>query len=127
MGLADIPHVLLLVGGAGLVALELLVLPGTIWIGLAGALAILLGLIWSFTGSRLGFEYGLDRTILVEESFRGQGIATSLLERAAAWLEEHGAPRVMLWTAEKNPTAQRLFEHAGFRRTMVEMTRERRS
>ncbi|HEX6883264.1 MAG TPA: hypothetical protein VF530_07770 [Planctomycetota bacterium] len=70
VGLADIPHVLLLVGGAGLVAVELFVLPGTLWFGLAGALAILLGLIWSFAGSRLGFEYGLDRAILVEESFR---------------------------------------------------------
>jgi membrane-bound serine protease (ClpP class) len=70
VGLADIPHVLLLVGGAALVALELFVLPGTMWLGLAGALAILFGLIWSFTGSRIGFEYGLDRVILVEESFR---------------------------------------------------------
>jgi hypothetical protein len=32
----------------------------------------------------------------------------------------------MLWTAERNPTAQRLFERLGFRRTMIEMTRERR-
>lgn len=73
VGLADIPHVLLLVGGAGLVALELFVLPGTLWLGLAGGLAILLGLVWSFAGSRLGFEYGLDRAIVVEESFRVVG------------------------------------------------------
>jgi hypothetical protein len=32
----------------------------------------------------------------------------------------------MLWTAEKNLEARRLFEHLGFRRTMVEMTRESR-
>ena len=43
---------------------------------------------------------------------------------AADWLEDHGAPRVMLWSAEANPDAQRLFERLGFRRTMVEMTRE---
>jgi RimJ/RimL family protein N-acetyltransferase len=30
----------------------------------------------------------------------------------------------MLWTAEQNLAAQRLFEQAGFRRTMIEMTRE---
>jgi hypothetical protein len=30
----------------------------------------------------------------------------------------------MLWTAERNPAAQRLFEQSGFRRTMIEMTRE---
>ena len=70
---------------------------------------------------------GFIQDILVEEAFRGQGIATRLLEAASAWLEERGAPRVMLWTAEKNPGAQRLFQRAGFRRTMIEMTRERRS
>jgi RimJ/RimL family protein N-acetyltransferase len=30
----------------------------------------------------------------------------------------------MLWTAEPNAGAQRLFERLGFRRTMVEMTKE---
>jgi hypothetical protein len=32
----------------------------------------------------------------------------------------------MLWTAEQNARGQRLFEKLGFRRTMVEMTREAR-
>jgi len=72
-------------------------------------------------------EAGFIHDLLIEESFRGRGIATRLLETASAWLEQHGAARVMLWTAEKNPDAQRLFQRAGFRRTMVEMTRERRS
>ena len=70
---------------------------------------------------------GFIHDVVVEEPARGQGIATRLLDAAATWLEQHGAPRVMLWTAERNPTAQRLFERAGFRRTMIEMTRERRS
>jgi ribosomal protein S18 acetylase RimI-like enzyme len=30
----------------------------------------------------------------------------------------------VLWTAEKNDPAQRLFTRLGFRRTMIEMTRE---
>jgi GNAT superfamily N-acetyltransferase len=67
---------------------------------------------------------GFVHDVLVDESARGQGIATKLVEAAARWLEEHGAPRVMLWTAQQNPAAQRLFERAGFRRTMIEMTRE---
>jgi len=29
-----------------------------------------------------------------------------------------------LWTAEQNSAAQRLFSRLGFRRTMIEMTRE---
>jgi GNAT superfamily N-acetyltransferase len=69
---------------------------------------------------------GFVHDVVVDETARGQGLGTRLVETAADWLEEHGAPRVMLWTAEKNPTAQRLFERAGFRRTMIEMTRERR-
>ncbi len=68
---------------------------------------------------------GFVHDVVVEESARGQGIATQLLEAAATWLEEHGAPRVMLWTAEKNTGARKLFERLGFRRTMIEMTRER--
>jgi ribosomal protein S18 acetylase RimI-like enzyme len=38
--------------------------------------------------------------------------------------QDRGAPRVVLGTAEQNEPAQRLFERLGFRRTMVEMTRE---
>jgi hypothetical protein len=34
------------------------------------------------------------------------------------------APRVVLWTAERNEGAQKLFARLGFRRTMVEMTLE---
>jgi len=73
VGLANVPHVLLLVGGAALVAVELFLMPGTIWLGLLGALLMLFGLVWSFTGSRIGFEYGLDRVILLDESFRVLG------------------------------------------------------
>jgi membrane-bound serine protease (ClpP class) len=81
VGLADIPHVLLIAIGAALIATELFVMPGTVWPGVVGALAILLGLVWSFAGSRLGFEYELDRRILVEESFRvvGAGFVALLL------------------------------------------------
>jgi len=70
VGVADVPHVLLIVAGAALVAVELFLVPGTLWPGILGGLLIVFGLIWSFTGSRIGFEYGLDRKILVEESFR---------------------------------------------------------
>ena len=69
---------------------------------------------------------GFVHDVVVLESARRQGVAALLVEAAARWLEEHGAPRVMLWTAQANPAAQRLFERLGFRRTMIEMTRERR-
>ena len=67
---------------------------------------------------------GFIHDVLVDDAHRGAGIAGALIEAASAWLKAHGAPRVMLWTAERNHAAQRLFEQAGFRRTMVEMTRE---
>jgi ribosomal protein S18 acetylase RimI-like enzyme len=69
---------------------------------------------------------GFIHDVVVDPGSRRRGIASALLEAAADWLEAAGAPRIMLWTAEKNPTAQRLFAALGFRRTMVEMTRERR-
>jgi ribosomal protein S18 acetylase RimI-like enzyme len=67
---------------------------------------------------------GFIHDVIVDAKGRRIGIATALVEAAAAWLKERGAPRVMLWTAEPNEAAQRLFERLGFRRTMVEMTRE---
>jgi ribosomal protein S18 acetylase RimI-like enzyme len=67
---------------------------------------------------------GFIHDIVVDERARGGGIARELLAAAIAWLGERGAPRVMLWTATQNDRAQRLFEAAGFRRTMIEMTLE---
>lgn len=67
---------------------------------------------------------GFIHDVVVDETARRAGIAGMLVERAAAWLEERGAPRILVWTAEKNAASQELFERAGFRRTMLEMTRE---
>jgi ribosomal protein S18 acetylase RimI-like enzyme len=67
---------------------------------------------------------GFIHDIVVDESARQTGVARALLSAAIDWLREQGAPRVMLWTATQNDRAQRLFEAAGFRRTMVEMTLE---
>ena len=62
--------------------------------------------------------------LVVDPAHRGQGIGRTLLDAAIGALEALGAPRIVLSTAERNETAQRLFERAGFRRTMIEMTRE---
>ena len=68
---------------------------------------------------------GFVHDVLVVERARGTGTGERLVEAAAAWLVARGVPRVMLWTAEKNIPAQRLFARLGFRRTMIEMTREK--
>ena len=67
---------------------------------------------------------GFIHDVVVEASNRRLGIATLLVDAAIEWLRAHGAPRVLLWTAERNPAAQDLFSRLGFRRTMIEMTRE---
>jgi ribosomal protein S18 acetylase RimI-like enzyme len=67
---------------------------------------------------------GFIDDVVVDETGRRLGVATALIEAAADWLRAHGAPRVLLWTAEQNESAQKLFAKLGFRRTMIEMTRE---
>ena len=67
---------------------------------------------------------GVLYDIVVDPAHRGHGVGRALLDATLAALERKGAPRVVLSTAERNDAAQRLFAHAGFRRTMIEMTRE---
>jgi ribosomal protein S18 acetylase RimI-like enzyme len=62
--------------------------------------------------------------IVVDPAHRRQGVGRLLLEATVVALEARGAPRVVLSTAEQNESAQRLFVRAGFRPTMIEMTRE---
>jgi ribosomal protein S18 acetylase RimI-like enzyme len=69
-------------------------------------------------------EAGFIHDVVVDERYRGRRVATALLEAAIAWCRARGMPRVLLWTAEPNVGAQRLFTRIGFRRTMVEMTLE---
>ena len=67
---------------------------------------------------------GFIHDVAVAESHRGRGVGEALVQRASDWLREQGAPRVLLWTAQRNAAAQRLFSRLGFRPTMIEMTRE---
>lgn len=62
--------------------------------------------------------------IIVDPAHRGRGVGRMLLDAVLAFFREHHAPRVVLSTAERNAPAQHLFASAGFRRTMIEMTRE---
>jgi GNAT superfamily N-acetyltransferase len=75
---------------------------------------------WKELRDRAGFVHDV---VVIEDERRG-GVATALMAAAIDWLTLQHVPRVMLWTAHKNAAAQALFEQLGFRRTMVEMTRE---
>jgi ribosomal protein S18 acetylase RimI-like enzyme len=67
---------------------------------------------------------GVLYDVVVDPARRRGGVGRALVDAALGFLKEHGAPRVVLSTATRNDAAQHLFEHAGFRRTMVEMTAE---
>ena len=67
---------------------------------------------------------GVIHDIIVEPGHQREGIATMLLDAMLDALAKRGAPRVVLFTATQNAAAQRLFAAAGFRSTMIEMTRE---
>ena len=67
---------------------------------------------------------GVLYDLVVDPAHRGGGVGRLLLETTAGELAKRGAPRLVLSTAERNEAAQRLFATAGFRRTMIEMTRE---
>ena len=78
-----------------------------------------------------GYDYmalrgpaGVLHDVIVEPEHRGRGVGRLLLDAALEFFRSRGAPRVVLSTAERNEAAQRLFASAGFRRTMIEMTRE---
>ena len=82
-------------------------------------------------GAKEGYDYmalrgpaGVIYDLLVDPGHRRQGIGSALMEAMLEALAALGAPRALLFTAEKNPVAQAMFERAGFRRTMIEMTRE---
>ena len=78
-----------------------------------------------------GYDYmalrgpaGLLHDVIVDPEHRGRGVGRLLLDATLGFFRSRGVPRVVLLTAEQNEAAQRLFANMGFRRTMIEMTRE---
>ena len=70
--------------------------------------------------------HGALHDVLVAAEARGAGVGEALVRETCKRLEEMGAPRVLLHTtAVQNEGAQAVFAKAGFRKTMIEMTRER--
>jgi ribosomal protein S18 acetylase RimI-like enzyme len=67
---------------------------------------------------------GVVYDVVVDPAQRRNGVGRMLLDAALEALKARGAPRAVLSTAEQNVAAQHLFDRAGFRRTMIEMTRE---
>ena len=69
---------------------------------------------------------GVLHDIVVDPAHRGNGVGRTLVDATLEALKARGVTQVVLSTAEQNQSAQRLFARAGFRPTMIEMTRELR-
>ena len=83
VGLADVPHLVLVALGIGLVAVELFLLPGTIWIGLLGGVCVLTGLVTAQLGPGFEFSQPLDQQLLLDASF--QLVLLALAAIAGMW------------------------------------------
>jgi|GEM_PF-524066 len=68
--------------------------------------------------------HGALHDLWVEPDARRSGVASRLVTTMCAELKALGAPRVLLHTAWQNADAHAFFARLGFRRTMLEMTRE---
>jgi GNAT superfamily N-acetyltransferase len=77
-----------------------------------------------FSWKELRDAAGFVHDVVVDPEARHAGIATALMEAAAAWVHTQGVASLMLWTASPNTGAQQLFTRLGFRATMIEMTRD---
>jgi ribosomal protein S18 acetylase RimI-like enzyme len=75
---------------------------------------------WNSLRERCGV--GVD--LWVEPEARRGGVGRRLVDALLAALAERGAPRVVIGVAARNRDAQRAFARMGFRRTVLELTRE---
>jgi ribosomal protein S18 acetylase RimI-like enzyme len=67
-------------------------------------------------------ESGYERTasitsVWVDPEARGRGVGDSLVVATFEWAREAGYDQVLLWVAEGNPHAEKLYERHGFSRT----------
>ena len=95
VGLADIPDLLLMGVGVTLLAVEIFVVPGTVWVGLLGGVCIIGGMIWSFAAAGSGFQYDLDQRLLLDQT---TSVAlTALFALVAVWGLSRVLPKTPLY------------------------------
>jgi ribosomal protein S18 acetylase RimI-like enzyme len=82
-------------------------------------------------GTIEGYDYmalrgpaGVIHDLIVDPTHRDRGVGEALLQAIINAFTARRVPRLVLSTAEHNTSAQRFFNRMGFRRTMIEMTRE---
>jgi membrane-bound serine protease (ClpP class) len=69
VGLAEVPHIVMVTVGAVLICVELFLLPGTLWIGLLGAISVMSGLWLSEFGPGFSFTNPYDQSRALDAAF----------------------------------------------------------
>ncbi len=90
VGLADVPHIVAAVVGLALIAVELFVAPGTIWLGLAGFVCLVAALVFGQLGPGFHFSNALDREAL--RAVVGDLVIGSTAAILIAWLVSRWLP-----------------------------------
>lgn len=70
VGIADVIHIVAVAVGVVLIAVEIFVVPGTLWLGLLGAALVVGGLVASTVVPAGGLGFPMARTMAVDEAFK---------------------------------------------------------
>jgi membrane-bound serine protease (ClpP class) len=90
VGLAEVPHIVMVTIGAILISVEIFLLPGTIWIGLLGAICVMGGLWLSEFGPGFSFLNPYDQSRALDAAFELGLVALGSL--IGVWILSHFLP-----------------------------------
>jgi len=119
VGLADIPHIVLVGVGLALLVVELFVMPGTIWLGLIGGVCMVLGLITAQVGPGFTFDDPLARGMALDASLNFMVMSTVAMAGVVV-LSKYLPNTPVLRHAVTGPT----YEGTGFGEAVPESTVE---
>jgi len=119
VGLADIPHIVLVGVGLALLVVELFVMPGTIWVGLIGGVCMVLGLITAQVGPGFTFDDPLARGMALDASLNFMVMSTVAMAGVVV-LSKYLPNTPVLRHAVTGPT----YEGTGFGEAVPESTVE---
>jgi ribosomal protein S18 acetylase RimI-like enzyme len=68
-------------------------------------------------GPSIGTDAGVLTSLWVDPAARGRRIGDRLIDAVVDWSKAKGFSRLLLWVAEGNAHAERLYERNGFTRT----------
>lgn len=104
IGMAEIPHLVMIAIGAILICVELFLFPGTLWIGILGALGVMGGLWLSEFGPGFSFSNPYDQSRALDAAFELGLVAVGAL--IGIWILSYFLPDTPLLRAlVQAPTA----------------------